>query len=289
MSSFQIVTDSTADLPEAFLEKYDIPIFNLAYTICGETYGKDKELEYKKFYSLMREGNVPKTSQVNPDEAKEGLLKILEKGNNILYIAFSSGLSGTYNSGRLAAAEIMEENSDANIVVVDSKCASMGEGLLVYKAIMMRENGSSFEETCDWVKEHAKNFIHVFTVDDLNHLFRGGRVSKTTAVVGTVLNIKPLLHVDDEGHLVSVGKSRGRRKSLLELVDMMAERIGSFDGKNDIFFISHGDCIEDAEFVRDEVKARFGIENCMINHIGPTIGAHAGPGTIALFFMGDVR
>lgn len=289
MSTFQILTDSTADLPEEFLKENDIDIFHLSYTILGETYGGDKELPYKEFYSLMREGNIPKTSQVNPDQAKEGLLKALEKGNEILYIAFSSGLSGTYNSVRLAAEEIMEENSDAKIVVIDSKCASMGEGLLVYHAIMQRKQGKSFEETCEWVEKYAPNLIHLFTVDDLNHLFRGGRVSRSTAFIGTVLSIKPLLHVDDEGHLIPIGKSRGRKKSLLELVDMMGEHLGSFEGKNDIFFISHGDCIEDAEFVRDEIVNRFGIKNCMINHIGPTIGAHSGPGTIALFFLGDVR
>lgn len=289
MSNFIIVTDSTADLPESFLKEENIPIFNLSYTILGETYGGKKELPYKEFYSLMREGNIPKTSQVNPEEAKEGFLDILKSGNQILYIAFSSGLSGTYNSGRIAAEEIMEDNKDANIVVVDSKCASMGEGLLVYYAAKLRKECKSFEETCDFVKEHAKNMIHLFTVDDLNHLFRGGRVSRSTAFIGTVLSIKPLLHVDDEGHLIPLDKTRGRRKSLLQLVDMMEERMGSYKDKNEIFFISHGDCLEDAEFVRDEVMNRYGIKECMINNIGPTIGAHAGPGTVALFFMGDVR
>lgn len=289
MDSFIIVTDSTADLPQDYLTENNIPIFNLSYTILGTTYGKEKDLPYKEFYGLMRDGNIPNTSQVNPDEAKEGFLKIMEKGKNILYIAFSSGLSGTYNSGRLAAEEIMEEDKEANIVVVDSKCASLGEGLLVHKAVEMRKEGKSFEETCEWVKDHILNFVHVFTVDDLNHLYRGGRVSRTTAVVGTVLNIKPLLHVDNDGHLINIGKTRGRKKSLIELVDMMEARLGSYAGKNDIFFISHGDCIEDAEFVRDEVKARFGIEKCIINNIGPTIGSHAGPGTVALFFMGDER
>ena len=289
MSSFIIATDTTADLPKDYIEKNDLGLFSLSYTIVGETYSAAKELPEKEFYSLMREGNIPKTSQVNPDEAKEVLLKLLEKSNEILYIAFSSGLSGTYNSGRLAAEEIMEEDKNAKIVVVDSKCASLGEGLLVHKAVQMRDNGKSFEETCEWVKEHAKNMIHLFTVDDLNHLFRGGRVSRSAAFIGTVLNIKPVLHVDDEGRLIPLCKERGRKKSLLKLVDMMGEQLGSYDKKNDIIFISHGDCIEDAEFVRDEVEKRYGIKDCLINFIGPTIGAHAGPGTVALFFMGDVR
>ncbi|MBR5355553.1 MAG: DegV family protein [Lachnospiraceae bacterium] len=289
MSSFIIATDTTADLPKDYIEKNDLGLFSLSYTIVGETYSASRELPEKEFYNLMREGNIPKTSQVNPDEAKEVFLKLLEKGNEILYIAFSSGLSGTYNSGRLAAEEIMEEDKNAKIVVVDSKCASLGEGLLVHKACEMRNSGKSFEETCEWVKEHAKNIIHLFTVDDLNHLFRGGRVSRSAAFIGTVLNIKPVLHVDDEGKLIPLCKERGRKKSLLKLVDMMGEQLGSYDKKNDIIFISHGDCIEDAEFVRDEVEKRYGIKDCLINYIGPTIGAHAGPGTVALFFMGDVR
>lgn len=289
MSSFIIATDTTADLPKDYIEKNDLGLFSLSYTIVGETYSASRELPEKEFYNLMREGNIPKTSQVNPDEAKEELLKLLEKGNEILYIAFSSGLSGTYNSGRLAAEEIMEEDKNAKIVVVDSKCASLGEGLLVHKACEMRNSGNSFEETCEWVKEHAKNMIHLFTVDDLNHLFRGGRVSRSAAFIGTVLNIKPVLHVDDEGKLIPLCKERGRKKSLLKLVDMMGEQLGSYDKKNDIIFISHGDCIEDAEFVRDEAEKRYGIKDCLINYIGPTIGAHAGPGTVALFFMGDVR
>jgi len=278
-----------ADLPKDYIEKNDLGLFSLSYTIVGETYSASRELPEKEFYNLMREGNIPKTSQVNPDEAKEVFLKLLEKGNEILYIAFSSGLSGTYNSGRLAAEEIMEEDKNAKIVVVDSKCASLGEGLLVHMACEMRNSGKSFEETCEWVKEHAYNMIHLFTVDDLNHLFRGGRVSRSAAFFGTVLNIKPVLHVDEDGKLIPLCKERGRKKSLLKLVDMMGEQLGSYDKKNDIVFISHGDCLEDAEFVRDEVKSRFGINNCLINYIGPTIGAHAGPGTVALFFMGDVR
>lgn len=289
MNSFQIVTDTTADLPEDFLKEEDIDAFFLPYTICGATYDGTTELPYKDFYRLMREGNVPKTSQVNPDQAKVGLLKRLNNGNDILYLAFSSGLSGTYNSVRMASEEIMEENKEANIVVIDSKCASLGEGLFVYYACKLRKEGKSMEETAKWLEDHKLNFIHVFSVDDLIYLFRGGRVSRTTAVAANVLNIKPLLHVDNDGHLINIGKSRGRKKALLDLVNMMEERVGSYRDKNDIFFISHGDCIEDAEFVRDEVKKRFGIEKCIINNVGPTIGAHSGPGTIALFFLGDVR
>lgn len=290
MRDFIIVTDSTTDLPDEYIAEHKIPIFHLSYTILGETYKEEKQLPYKEFYDLMREGNIPKTAQINPEEAKEKLAALLPESNKILYLAFSSGLSGSYNSGRLAAEEIMEENPDAKIVVIDTKCASMGEGLIVYKAVKMAEEGKSFEEVCNWCQEHVDNFTHIFTVDDLNHLFRGGRVSRTSAVVGTVLNIKPVLNVDYEGHLIPVAKERGRKKALMYLVDYMEKKMGSYKEENeDIILISHGDCIEDALFVRDEINKRFGFNNFMINYIGPTIGSHAGPGTVALFFMGDER
>lgn len=287
--NYIIATDSTADLPQDYLQKNEIPVFNLTYTIAGETYGQDKELPVGVFYNLMRGGELPKTSQVNPDEAKSQFYKLIEKNKEILYLAFSSALSGTYNSVRLAAEEIMEERKDVKIIVVDTKCASLGEGLAVHKAVELRKEGKSIEEVASYMEEHKLNFIHVFTVDDLNHLYRGGRVSRGTAIVGTVLNIKPILHVDNEGRLINIGKERGRKKSLLKLVDMMGEQMGSYKDNNDVVFISHGDSLEDAEFVRDEINSRFGVKSYIINTIGPTIGTHAGPGTIALFFMGDVR
>ena len=290
MSDFLITTDCGADLPDEYLKENNIFCAQLTCTICGETHGGRKpQIPYDKFYSLMREGNLPKTSQVNPDEAKEYIEGVLEKTKKVLVLGFSSGLSGTYNSFRIAADEIMEERKDVQIQVVDSKCASLGQGLFVYKVMEYRNSGKSFEETADYAREIAGKIVHVFTVDDLNHLYRGGRVSKSAAFFGTVLNIKPVLHVDDEGKLIPLEKVRGRKKSLLRLVEMMGEQMGSYKDENDIVFISHGDCIEDAEFVRDEVKSRYGIEKFMINHIGPVIGAHAGPGTIALFFMGDRR
>lgn len=289
MNDYIIVTDSTSDLPKSYLAEKGIPTFNLSYTIEGITYGIEKELDDKIFYDLMRNGQLPTTSQVNPEEAKEGLLRLIETNKNILYIAFSSGLSGTYNSVRLAAEEIKEEIPGANIIVIDSLCASLGEGLFVYKAVENREKGLSLEDNAKWLEEHKLNFIHKFTVDDLNHLYRGGRVSRSTAFIGTVLSIKPILHVDDEGHLIPTGKERGRKKSLLKLVDLMEESMGKFKDDNDIFFISHGDCIEDAEFVKEEIYRRFGINKCIINCIGPTIGSHSGPGTVALFFLGEKR
>ena len=289
MENFKIITDSTTDLPKEYIEKYNLGIMYLSYTIEGETYQGEKQLKDDVFYDKMRKGLMPTTSQVNPTEAKETFEEFLKETNKILCISFSSGLSGTYNSAKIAADEIMEENKEANIIVIDSLAASLGEGLLVHKAVMMRENGNSLVDTAKWVEEHKLNLVHAFTVDDLFHLYRGGRVSKTTAIVGTMINIKPVMHVDNDGHLINMYTVRGRKKSLRSLVDYMEKKIGSYRTKNEIVFISHGDSLEDAEFVAEEVKERLKIDSFLINYVGPTIGAHSGPGTIALFFMGDER
>lgn len=286
---FKIVTDSTADLPLEYLEEHKLGCMHLGYIMEGVTYGCDREMPWKEFYAMMREGKMPTTSQVNPEEAKDYFKEFIKEDKEILYLAFSSGLSGTYNSAKLAAEEVMEENPDCRIIVIDTLCASLGEGLIVHKAVCMRDEGKSMDEVADWVNTHLQNLVHVFTVDDLYHLYRGGRVSKTTAFIGTLAGIKPKLHVDEEGHLILIGKVRGRKKSLTALVDYMEEKMGTFQAENDIVFISHGDALEDAELVRDQVKERFGIKNFLINNIGPTIGAHSGPGTIALFFMGEER
>lgn len=292
MAEFLIVTDSTADLPDEYLQEHGVKVMSLCYIIGGETYGGDtgKELEWKKFYEMLREGHMSTTSQVNPDEARKHFEEYLADGvREILYLAFSSALSGTYNSVRIAAEEVMEAHPDCKIIVIDTLCASLGEGLLVHRAVELRDAGKGLKETADWIEKHVLNLVHMFTVDDLNHLYRGGRVSKTTAIIGTMAGIKPVLHVDHDGRLVAVGKVRGRKKSLLRLVDCMEEQMGSFKEQNDIIFISHGDALEDAEFVAEEIKKRFGIDKFIINRVGPTIGAHTGTGVIALFFMGDVR
>lgn len=286
---FKITTDSTADLPEEYMKEHDISCMNLSYILEGVTYGHGVELDWKEFYRMMREGKMPTTSQVNPEEAKEFFEEAVKKDKEILCLSFSSGLSGTYNSARLAAEEVMKEHGDCRIIVIDTLCASLGEGLLVHKAVCLRNQGKSIDEVADWVNAHILNLVHAFTVDDLNHLHRGGRVSKAAAVLGTLAGIKPKLHVDDEGHLILIGKVRGRKKSLVTLVDYMEEKVGSYRDENDIVFISHGDSLEDAEIVRDMVKERFGIQNFIINRVGPTIGTHSGPGTIALFFMGESR
>ena len=289
---YKIITDSTTDLPLEYLKGHDVGCIPISYILDGVIYGKDKELDWKEFYAMMRnEGKMPTTSQINPADAREYLEEYAGTYQEILYLAFSSGLSGTCNNIRMAADEIMEERPDMKIIVVDSLGASMGEGLFVHKAVRMRDEGKSMEETAKWLEEHKQNFVHIFTVDDLFHLYRGGRVSKTAAVLGTLVSIKPKLHVDHEGHLILIGKVRGRKKSLSALVDYMEEKMGSWaeENREDCVFISHGDALEDAEYVRDLIKERFGFRNFLISHIGPTIGAHSGPGTIALFFMGESR
>lgn len=289
MCDYVITTDNTADLPYSYYKEHGIEYMYLTYQMEGEVYNKEHELEFGDFYARMRNGSMPTTSQVNSEEAKKILRPILEQGKDILHLAFSSGLSGSYNSVRLAAEELAEEFPDRKIVVIDSLCASLGEGLFVDKAVELKEQGKSLEENAAWLEEHKLNFCHVFTVDDLFHLHRGGRVSKVAAVVGTMINLKPLLHVDNEGHLIPVKNVRGRKKSLSGLVSMMEERLGGWKDKNTKIFISHGDCVKDAEYVAKLVEEKFGYDTFLINTIGATIGAHSGPGTVALFFMGEYR
>lgn len=290
MGNFKIITNTTADLPQEYIEENHLGLVHFNYIMDDVTYGKDNELDWKEFYRLMREkGKMPTTSQVNPEQFKEIMCTHLEECSELLYISFSSGMSGSCQNAMLAAGEVMEEHPGSKIVVVDSKCASMGEGLFVHKALEMQKKGLSLEETAKALEELVPHLVHIVTVDDLNHLYRGGRVSKATAVVGTIAGIKPIIHVDDEGRLISIDKTRGRKKSLIALVNYMESKMGQYRDNNDIIFISHGDAYEDACFVRDEITKRFGIEKFIINNIGPTIGAHAGPGTIALFFEGESR
>ncbi len=289
MNDYLILTDNMADLPDEYYTKHDVDVVYLSYLMDGVNYNGENRQDVGEFYGKMRKGSMPVTSQINPSQAKEEFLKVLTKCRRILCIAFSSGLSGTYNSLAAAAEEIQQEHDDCEIIVIDSLCASLGQGLLVHKAVCMREKGCSFEETVKWVEENRLHVVHNFTVDDLFHLHRGGRVSKATAIMGSLINIKPMLHVDNEGHLIAVGKARGRKKSIQELESSMEKQIGSWREKNDIVFISHGDCLEDAKYLSELIREHLGIESFLINYVGPTIGAHSGPGTLALFYMGDVR
>lgn len=288
---WKFLTDSSADLPKSFYEENDIGVINLSCLIDGELiWGKDKDISPSAFYQMMRDGAKPTTSQTTPLEARDFFLEYIDDYDEILYLGFTSGLSGTVNSGRIAAEELMDEYPGKKIVVVDTLCAAMGQGLLVYYCNELRKQGKSMKEVADWAESNKLKIVHLFTVDNLFDLWRGGRVSKTSAFIGTLAAVKPMLHVNYEGKLISVDKVRGRKKALQWLVDEMEEKMGSFTDKNkEIIMINHGDCIEDAETLRDMIKERFGFENFMINNLSPVIGAHTGPSLIALFFMGDAR
>lgn len=271
MNEFVIVSDSTVDLPKEYLQAKQVPIISLSYIMDGVTYEEMDGLSHKEFFEKLRTGSLPTTSQINPEQAREALEPLAKEGKDILYIGFSSGLSGSYNSVRMAAEDLKEEYPDINIITIDSLCACMGEGLLLYKALELKERGMSMKEIVEWVEANKLHICHNVTVDDLNHLHRGGRISRTTAVVGSMIKIKPIIHMSDEGKLVVIGKERGRKKSLISIVDRMEKQMQGYD--NDIVMITHGDCIEDAEFVKKQVEERFGIHNVMINGIGSVIGS----------------
>ena len=289
MKDYIIVTDNMADLPDWYCKEHNLPLMYLTYMMNDIVYNEQNRQDEKEFYSMMRGGAMPVTSQVTPELAAESFEKFIKINPNIICLAFSSGLSGTYSSVSVGAAQVMENHPECKITVIDTLCASLGQGLLVHKAVTMHENGADYDEVVKWVEENKLHLVHNFTVDDLFHLHRGGRVSKATAILGSMMNIKPMLHVDNEGHLINIGKARGRKKSIIGLADAMEQQMGSRRDENDIIFISHGDCLEDAQFLAGLIKERFGIEKCLINYVGPTIGAHSGPGTLALFYMGDVR
>lgn len=289
MRDYVITTDSSSDLPEEYYKEHGVGCTYLSYSMDGKNYTHENFLPVQEFYDAMRKGSLPTTAQVNPDDVRQLIEPYLKEGKDVLHIAFSSGLSGTYNSARIAAEELKEEYPERSVIVMDSRAASLGQGLLVYLAQQHKEAGEDMETVAKWVEENKNHIVHLFTVDDLFHLHRGGRVSKTTAIVGSMLNIKPVLHVDNEGKLVNIGKSRGRKKALQELVSLMEQKIGSYKNSCHTIFISHGDCEEDAQYVEKKVKEKYDIDTVMINYVGSVIGAHSGPGTLALFFVGEEK
>lgn len=288
MRNFAIVTDSSTDLPKEYFLEHGVDCVQLGFTMDGISYGEDDgvEMDVKKFYQKLRAGSMPKTFQVTPEQAKRHIEPFASTGQDVLVIAFSSGLSGTCNSYRLAAGELAELYG-VKIFVVDSLCASLGEGLFVDYVIKKADTGATIEETRNYAEDLKPYICHFFTVDNLFHLKRGGRVSAATAVIGSMLNIKPVLHVDDEGHLIAIGKAMGRKKSLSALLEHMVSEQTLEEG--DPIFISHGDCIEDVNYLIGIIKAKFGEREIFVNEIGSVIGTHSGAGTVALFFRGKQR
>ena len=284
---YTLFCDSTCDLPEERLAKMDCRIIPLTFEIDGMSY-TTAEMPMEEFYKRMREDASTKTSQISVGVCEDAFEEEIKKGNDILYLAFSSGLSGTYNSALIAKNNLMEKYPDAKIEIVDSLSASSGEGLLLIYAEQKKREGKSLDELRSWLEVNRFHICHVFTVDDLKYLFRGGRVSRASAIAGTVLGIKPTLTVDNDGHLIPQDKVRGRKQSINKLGQMIRERKGSC--LNNIVTISHGDCIEDANYAAKMMKEIFGEDTeVVIAYTGPVIGAHSGPGTLALFFWGDYR
>lgn len=287
---FKIITDSAANLPEKMIDQYDLSVLSLSFFVEGKecfSYIEGEIQDLSRFYTMMREKQEITTSLVNLEYAENECKKILSLGQDVLYIGFSSGLSGSYQAVSLALESLKENFPERKIFYVDSLSAALGQGLLVKYAVDLREDGKTLEEVYQWVLDNRLKLVHWFTVEDLFFLKRGGRVSAATAVLGTALSIKPVMHVDNQGHLVVMEKARGRKKSLDALVRHMEET--AINPSEQVVYISHGDCQEDAEYVAQRVRERLQVKEVMIRVLDPVIGAHSGPGTVALFFMGNKR
>lgn len=285
--AYQIITDSCCDFSKEMYNELGVTALPLIVTFRGETYPDRNDDSLRDMYAGLRAGEAATTSAVNPEGWTQAIRPVLEQGQDALVLAFSSGLSTTYQSAVIAAQELGEEYPDRTVLVLDTLCASLGQGLLVWYACRKRDEGLSLDELYQWVEDQRLHLCHWFTVNDLMYLRRGGRISAATALVGTMLSVKPILHVDDEGHLVNVGKARGRKASIAALAQKVGELAGSY--QNDTMFISHGDCREDAEYLADLLKKQYGVKDVYINYVGAVIGSHSGPGTLALFFLGDHR
>ncbi len=287
MNHYVIITDGCADLPKDLIEKMGIGVIPVTVIINDQEPQPNTALDVVDFYAQLRNGAVAKTAATGMMEFADFAEPYLKDGKDVLYLAFSSGMSSTYNSARMGAQELMEKYPDRKINVVDTKCASLGEGLLVYLTAKEQEKGATLEEATAFASENAPRLCHWFTVDDLFFLKRGGRVSGATALIGSMLAIKPVMHVDNEGHLVKVSTAKGRKKSITALLDKMKET--AINPQEQTVFISHGDCEAEAQGLAEAVKAQLGVKEVLVSHIGPVIGAHSGPGTVALFFLGTER
>ena len=289
MKDFVITADSNCDLPADYVKENNIVIIPHYYDIDGVTYGDEINLTPKEFYDRMRAGVMPTTMASNPEVIRNTFQSLINDGFDILHISFSSALSGGCSNVMAGAREICEENSDARILVLDTLNASMGEGLFIIKAVRMKEEGKSIGEIYSWLEEHKMNFCVRFTVDDLGHLHRGGRISKTTAVIGSMINIKPILHINAAGQLVPLTTVRGRKKSLITICNLMMDSIGKYKDDEDVICIAHGDAYEDALYLKELLLERLPHKKIMINTVSPSIGAHSGPGAIGICYMGEIR
>lgn len=283
--ALKILTDSGCDLPEDIIKEYDIYVFPILVIEDNKEYLDGVTIKPKTLYDNMREGKYYKTSQIPPNAFEEKFEEIAKKGESAIYIAFSSGLSATYQSAVLTRDSLKEKYPDLDLTIVDSKAASLGFGLIVYKAAQMAKEGKSKEEILNMLDFYIENMDHVFTVDDLEYLFRGGRVTRTQAFVGGLLNIKPILDVTEEGKLRPLEKVRGRGKVLKRMLELMDERAKEADFSKQVIGISHGDDMDKVMKLKNMIEEKYRVREFVINHIGCAIGAHAGPGTIALFFM----
>ncbi len=285
--SYRIVTDSCCDFPASMYQELGLSVINLSVRFREQEYTQYTEGWLLDMFAAMRNGETATTSAVNPQGWKDLIAPILEQGEDALVLTFSSGLSTTYQSAIIAAAELQESYPQRKLSVVDTLCASLGQGLLVYYACKKRDEGLSLEELTAWCEAYKYKLCHWFTVDDLMFLKRGGRVSAATAVVGTMLQIKPILHMDDEGHLIKTGTVRGRKASIDALLKKFADT--GLPGENETVFICHGDCMDDAKYLEEKLKSQYGVKNVFIYYVGAVIGSHSGPGTLSLFFLGTNR
>ena len=287
MDTYQIITDSGCDLPLEMRRQLNIEMVSLTLRFREQERPDSVGDDIRDLYAALRAGEVASTAAVNPDAWETAMTAALEQGRDVLVLAFSSGLSTTYQSAVIAAGDLAEKYPQRKIRVVDSRSASLGQGLLLWYACQKRDAGLGLDELADWLEEEKYHLCHWFTVDDLMYLKRGGRVSAATALVGTMLGIKPVLHMDDEGHLINVGKVRGRKAA----IEALAEKVGQLGlpGQNGTVFICHGDCIDDARQLAGMVEAMYGTKDIFIGNLGAVIGSHVGPGTLAVFFTGDKR
>lgn len=290
MREIIISTETNNDMSQEFLDQNNVLVIPHYYNVEEKTYGEEgNRLTIKEFYDEMRAGKKVGTAASNPAVILDKFTELAKAGKDILHISFSSGLSGGYQNIVNGANEVMEEYPECKIIVIDTLSASLGEGLLIQLALTRKAEGKTIEEIAEEVREVAPHVSVQFTVDDLEYLYRGGRLSKTSAVLGTVINLKPVLHINEEGKLVAIAKVRGRRKSMSAMVDNMEAKLGSYKDKQIFIGILHGDCEEEANTLKDMVAQKFGYDNFRVEPIGPSIGAHSGPGTLGLVFLGDAR